>query len=149
MEQTLGKRQVKGQMGQEQRAWRKTSKRDAPGKELGMVWGRDAFRLSRMWTGIWEEKYPRDGAVGGQALGLYKGLQSGELEEGGGHLEGIYAPLPTRYIPFLKIRFVIWNLGFALLGLPLLCKASKRVHLVKSSALEEVRRSNAFQGTNT
>lgn len=74
MEQTLGKRQVKGQMGQERRAWRKTSKRDAPGKELGMVWGRDTSRVSRMWTGIWEEKYPRDGAVGGQALGLLQGF---------------------------------------------------------------------------
>lgn len=79
-----------------------------------------------------------------QALGLYKGLQPGEHQEGGGRLEGICAPLPTRYIPFIKIHFVVWNLGFALLDLPLLCKASKRVHLVKSSALAEVRRSNAF-----
>lgn len=82
--------------------------------------------------------------MGGQALGLYKDLQPGEHEDGGGYLEGIYAPLPTRYILFIKIHFVIWNLGFALLDLPLLCKASKRVHLVKSSALEEVWRSKAF-----
>lgn len=32
--------------------------------------------------------------MGGQALGLYKDLQSGEHEEGGGHLEGIYSPFP-------------------------------------------------------
>lgn len=36
-QKTLGKREVKCQMGQELRAWRKTGKRDAPGKELGMV----------------------------------------------------------------------------------------------------------------
>lgn len=69
--------------------------------------------------------------------------QSGEHKECGGHLERIYAPLPTKCIPFIKIHFVIWNLGFALLDLPLLYKGSKRVHLIKSSALEEVRRSNA------
>lgn len=82
--------------------------------------------------------------MGGQAWGLYKDLQPGEHEEGGGHLEGLYAPLSTRCIPFIKIHFVIWNLGFALLDLPLLCKASKRGHLIKLSVLEEVRRSNAF-----
>lgn len=82
--------------------------------------------------------------MGGQALDLYKDLQSGKHNEGGGHLEGIYSPLPTRYIPFIKIHFVIWNLGFALLDLPLLCKASKRVHLAQSSALQGEQRSNTF-----
>lgn len=43
--------------GTRMRAWRKTRKRDAPGRVLGMVWGRDAFRIRhRMWTGIWEER---------------------------------------------------------------------------------------------
>lgn len=41
------------------------------------------------------------------------------------------------------------KLGFALLGLPLLCKPLKRVHLVKSSALKEVRRSNTSWRTDT
>lgn len=45
--------------------------------------------------------------MGGQALGLFKDLQPEEHEDGGGHLEGIYAPLPTRYILFIKIHFVI------------------------------------------
>lgn len=57
-------------MGHEGRAWRKNGRRDAPGKELGMAWGKDAFRIRRVWTGVWEEGYPGDGAVRRQALGL-------------------------------------------------------------------------------
>lgn len=63
-------------MGHEGRAWRKTGRRDAPGKELGMAWGKDAFRIRRVWTGVREEGYPGDGAVRGQALGLNRGLKS-------------------------------------------------------------------------
>jgi len=57
------------------------------------------------------------------------------------HLKGISALFPTGQISLRKSHFVSRKLGFALLDLPLLCKPFKRVHRVKSPALEK---SNAF-----
>lgn len=105
------------------------------------------MRIRRLWTGVWEEGYTGDGALRGQALGLNRGLKSvvRGAQEGG----CLCCIIFSRVIFSSKNHFLIRKLGFTLLDLPLLCKPFKRVYLVKSSALEEVRRSNAFWGIGT
>lgn len=72
-------------------------RRDAPGKELGTAWGRDAYRVRRVWTGVQDGGYPGDGAVKGEELGLNSGLHSVVRGAQGWlcvHLQGISALFP-------------------------------------------------------
>lgn len=97
VERRLGKRQVKWQMGHEGRHGGKLGGGMLQGKSWEQLGGRDAFRIRRVWTGVWEDGYPGDRAVRGQALGLSKDFQSVVRGAQGCvcvHLEGISALFP-------------------------------------------------------